>query len=260
VFAWLTGSAIAGKELPVDLELILAVDVSLSIDEDERQLQRQGWVAAFRSPEVLRAIRAGFYGRIAVAYVEWGDYDSQYVAMPWKLVDDEASIETVAKFLATVPINRSYWTSISGALRYSVHLFDGNRFAGERRVIDLSGDGPNNMGPPATSARDAAVAQGVTVNGLAIMIHPQWAGDHYIEGLDFYYEDCVIGGAGAFALAVTRRDQFVATIKRKLTLEIAGTEATMRISDAEKRSDVVDCLAAENDLNKLLPARPGHRF
>ncbi len=252
----LAGAATA-EELPVDLELVLAVDVSRSMDKDEQHLQREGYVEAFRSPKVLQAIRSGPYGRIAVAYVEWGDPSRQALVMPWRLIDDAASAEAVSRFLAEVPINRFSTTSIAGALRYSADLFDGNGFAGERQVIDISGDGPNDVGLPVVPARDAAISLGITVNGLPIMIHTQLDDElPSIEGLDFYYEDCVIGGPGAFVVTITEPDQFATTIERKLILEIAGRPNLSNSVVEVERPDHMDCLAGEKNARRLLPLTP----
>jgi len=254
---WLTSTATAEK-LPVDLELVLAVDVSASMDRDEQRLQREGYVAAFRSPRVLQAIRSGPYGRIAVAYVEWGGPRSQDLVVPWELIDGDASAASVSRLLVQRPINHFTTTSISAALRFSVDLLDANGFASERQVIDISGDGPNDAGPPVAPARDAVIAEGVTVNGLPIMIHlASDNGQYSIEGLDLYYEDCVVGGPGAFVVAITALDQFAAAIERKLIMEIAGRlDVPTPITEMQRRFRI-DCLSGENSPTHLLPLIPG---
>src|SRR5689334_9548687 len=209
--------------IPVDLELVLAVDVSASMTEEERYLQRQGYVETFWSAILLDVIRAGPLGRIAVTYVEWGDPTAQKVVVPWALVSDETSAHAVAELLASAPINHFFATSITEAIRFSAGQFSGNGFISDRHVIDLSSDGPNNTGAPVEPARDEATDQGVTINGLPIMIHVSWDhGLYSIEGLDLYFEDCVVGGSGAFVVPVRRREDFAAAIQRKLSLEIAG--------------------------------------
>lgn len=241
------------EDLLVDLELVLAVDVSASMDSGERRLQRQGFAAAFRSPKVLQGIRSGPHGRIAVAYVEWGDPSRQALVMPWRLVNDAASAESIARFLEQAPINRFFWTSMSGALRYAAELFDGNGFVGERRVIDVSGDGPNNIGPPVVPARDEVIRQGVTVNGLPIMIHiDSDEGRYSIDGLDIYYKDCVVGGPGAFVVALKDPDQFAATIERKLMQEIAGRPDSSGPIEQVEHPAHMDCLAGEKNARRLL--------
>ena len=257
VFA-LTQTSVMAAEMPVDLELVLAVDVSSSVVGDEQFLQRQGYVTAFQSSLVIDAIRSGPYGRIAITYVEWGDPNTQNVVLPWMLVDGRASAMTVAYRLAEQSISRSFGTSIAGALLYSSSLFDGNGFRGDRRVIDLSANGPNNIGAPVGPARDAVVSRGVTINGLPIMIHlVSCEGLCSIEGLDRYFEDCVIGGPGAFVLPVNRREDFANTIKRKLILEIVGPNNNLlQQIQYQNRPDQLDCAAIEKSPGRILPLRP----
>jgi len=235
--------------------------VSSSIGGDEQFLQRQGYVTAFQSPEVIAAIRAGAFGRIAVAYVEWGDTETQRLVLPWTHVDDRHSAMTLAYRLAQEPIDRFFGTSITGALLYSGALFAGNGFRGERRVIDISGNGPNNIGPHTAPARDALVAQGITINGLPVMIDLVCCSGLYsIEGLDLYFEDCVIGGPGAFVVPVLRREDFAETIVRKLVMEIVGPgrEALQPISFVERRKPL-DCDAIEDNPGRILPLTPRQR-
>ena len=214
----LTGPEAAAEDLPVDLELVLAVDVSGSMDVDEQAVQRRGYAAALRHPDVIHAIVDGGYGRIALTYVEWAGAASQAMIVPWSLIDGAEAAETFAEALDTRPISDMHGTSISGAIDYAVGLFAQNGYAGLRRTIDVSGDGPNNNGPPVTPERDAAVAAGIIINGLPIMIRPS----SVFVSLDRYYADCVIGGPGAFVLPVNDRDQLAEAIRRKLVLEVAG--------------------------------------
>jgi len=248
----------AADDTPVDLELVLAVDVSGSMDEGERALQRGGYVQAFLHPEVIAAIGSGVYGRIAVTYVEWAGPRAQEVVIPWRAVDGRASAEAFAAALKAAPTAHIHGTSISGALAFASTLFDGSGFAGARQAIDVSGDGPNNMGPPVTLVRDAVVARGVTINGLPLTLH---AGGPWGSGygglaarlLDLYYEDCVIGGPGAFFLPVQAPEQLADAIRRKLVLEIAGRAPTLmpaqlaqRPPGADERSSPgIDCLIGE---------------
>jgi hypothetical protein len=164
------GAAAAAAQTRVDVELVIAVDVSLSMDTDEQRLQRDGYVAAFRDPELHRAIAAGADGRIAVVYMEWAGPSSQNVVVPWTVIDSPAAARAFADRLAAQPISRLRLTSIGAALHVARTLLAESRFAGMRRVVDVSGDGPNNSGPPAPTARDALVADGVVVNGLPIML------------------------------------------------------------------------------------------
>ncbi len=213
----------AAEPLPVDLELVLAVDVSWSMDYDEQALQRSGYVAALRDPLVIDAITGGGWGRIALTYVEWAGTSLQHTVVPWRLVDSETAAREFADSLEAAPIGRLRRTSISGALQHGAHLFDINAFGGLRRVIDISGDGANNQGPPVTVLRDRLVAEGIVINGLPVMIKTSNPSGYFnVPDLDIYYEDCVIGGPGAFALTVTDPHRFATAIRQKLILEIAG--------------------------------------
>jgi hypothetical protein len=236
-------------EEAVDLELVLAVDVSMSMDLDEQRLQRDGYVAALRDPAVVEAIRSGPHGRIAVAYLEWAGRDMQLLVLPWTIVDDAASAEQVAAILERRPVSRARRTSISGALQRSIDLLLNNGIAGLRQVIDVSGDGPNNHGAPIVEARDEAVKRGVVVNGLAIDLGRAGGGFGYfdIDNLAQYYADCVIGGPGAFALAIRQSSDFAPAIRSKLLLEIAGDTppAAPRLIRTQLVPPATDCLVGE---------------
>ncbi len=215
----------AAAETPVDLELVLAVDVSLSIDVSEAGLQREGYIRAFRDPEVIRAIRSGILGQIAVAYIEWAGPYQRRVVVGWTLVDGDATAGALANALELSAPGSARRTSISGAIDYALPLFDGNGFEGTRRVIDVSGDGPNNAGGFVDRARDRAVAAGITVNGLPILDNGGGIYSWYnIPDLDLYYRDCVIGGPGAFMVVAEDFHDFARAVRRKLILEIAGHE------------------------------------
>jgi hypothetical protein len=198
----------------VDLQLVLAVDVSGSVDQTRFELQRQGYAAAFRHRKVLDAIRSGPNQAIAVTMVQWTGPALQIHVVPWTRVGDEKSAADLADTIAGAP-RRLFGggTSISGAIDYAMTLWRTNPYRGARRVIDISGDGPNNRGRPASLARDEAVAAGVGINGLPILtLEPD---------LDRYYQDNVIGGPGAFVVAVTRDDDFAPAILKKLVTEIS---------------------------------------
>lgn len=213
----------AQGETPVDLELVLAVDVSGSVDPDEARLQRDGYVQAFLNDKVQRAIRGGPFGRIAVTYVEWAGENHQNVMIDWTVLSDPASIEGFAGAMAEAPIASSQWTSISAAIDYSTTLFGTNAYEGTRRVIDVSGDGENNRGRPVEQARDAAVAMGITVNGLPILNdRPNPWGGSPSNNLDGYYRDHVIGGPGAFLVPAMDFAAFADAILSKLLLEVSG--------------------------------------
>lgn len=211
----------AGKAA-VDLELVLAVDISRSMDPEEQLLQLAGYVAAFRDPDVIGAIQGGPIGRIAVSYFEWAGTGLVRELLPWRLVDGPESAEAVAQALAATTPARMRRTSISGGLRHALDLFERSPFTAPRRVIDISGDGPNNQGEPVTEARDAVLERGIVINGLPVMLRQAYPGFFDIQNLDLYYEDCVIGGFGAFAIPVREPSEFAAAIRRKLVLEIAG--------------------------------------
>jgi Protein of unknown function (DUF1194) len=219
-------SPLRAQEHAVDLELVLAVDVSLSMDHDEQRLQRDGYVEAFRDADVIAAIRANGLGRIGVAYMEWAGSVTQKIVIPWTLVDGAAAASQFADRLAAEPISRAQRTSISGGLIYAGRMFETSGFKGKRRVIDVSGDGPNNDGVPIEGVRRDLVARGITINGLPIMLK-QASGWFDLENLDEYYEDCVIGGFAAFSIPIKKKAEFSAAIKRKLLLEIAEAPARL---------------------------------
>ncbi|TFF27127.1 DUF1194 domain-containing protein [Jiella endophytica] len=207
---------------PVDVELVLAVDVSWSMDRSEQEIQRDGYAAAFRDPKVQEAIMEGVNGRVAVTYVEWAGTVSQTVVVPWTLIDSKESADAFAYRLATELPDRERRTSISAAIDAIVPMFTGNGFEGLRRVIDISGDGPNNQGRMVTMARDAAVASGITINGLPLMTSDGGYSWGSIPDLDRYYSNCVIGGPRAFVIPVNDWSQFPEAVRRKLILELAG--------------------------------------
>jgi hypothetical protein len=215
----------ARAQTPVDLELALAVDVSRSIDADEAQLQRHGYIQAFRDPEVINAIETGMLGRIAVGYFEWAGFSHAEIIVDWTLIDSAASANAFADALGKgFPLAASR-TSISGAIEFAQPWFNNNGFEGSRRVVDVSGDGPNNWGELVTVARDRAVSAGVTINGLPILDQGFGLFSRFnIGSLDLYYRDCVIGGTGAFMVVATDFNDFARAVRRKLVLEIANLQ------------------------------------
>jgi hypothetical protein len=207
---------------PVDLELVLAVDISGSIDPDEARLQREGYRAALIDPEVIRTIRQGTLGRIAVTYVEWAGADTVQTVADWALIEDAASAGRFADTIARAPLQTDLWTSISNVIEYAVPRFENNGFEGTRRVIDISGDGPNNQGGLVSERRDMAAAAGITINGLPIVNdRPSPFGWPSLPDLDLYYANCVIGGPGAFYVVANSFRDFARAIRKKLILEIA---------------------------------------
>lgn len=211
------GAAAPAQAVPVDLELVLAVDCSGSVDDDEFALQIKGYAAAFSHPSVIRAIRSGQYGAIAVTYVQWSGPFLQNQAVGWTLVRDADTAEGFAGLMLAA--RRTIYrggTSLSGAIDHAVTLFGKSGYEGQRRVIDISGDGINNTGRRPFDARDDAVARGFTINGLAILTD--------FGGLDRYFEENVIGGPGAFVIAAESFESFAAAILNKLIREIASAD------------------------------------
>lgn len=247
--------AIAEREMPVDLELVLAVDVSGSIDLYEARLQRQGYIDALASTEVVRAITAGRLGRAAITYVEWAGNGHFRLLADWRLIDGPAAAHLLATQLAEAPIISGRRTSISGAVQFALPLFEGNGYRGTRRIIDISGDGPNNNGFPVLTARENAIAAGVGINGLVILNQrPGPLGFPIMEDLDIYYEECVIAGQGAFVLVADGFEDFARAIKRKLVLEIAGIQASD--TAVVRRVASYDCLVGERQLREWLRNNP----
>jgi hypothetical protein len=236
----------------VDLELVIAVDVSRSMDEEEFRLQRQGYVEAIRHPDFVRAVKSGAEGRIALTYVEWSARLSQKIVVPWRIIDSTEAAEGFAAELEEQPIAAGRGTSISAAIDFAAALLEASEHAGGRRVIDVSGDGPNNYGPAVTSARDDAIADGIVINGLPILIRPS----PIVPDIVRYYSDCVVGGPGAFVLPVRGVAEFSEAIRRKLILEVAGYPDGKIIPAAA--SEPADCLAGEKARERYAdPYLPG---
>ena len=237
---------VAGSEQPsVDVELVLAVDVSYSMDPGELLLQREGYAEAIVSNEFLQALKAGPNRRLALVYVEWSGPNDQKIIVPWRLIDSHESAAAVAAEIAKAPVRMGSRTSISGAINFALPLFDADPYRGLRRVIDVSGDGVNNDGSPVTIARDAALARGITINGLPIMLEGRLPSQMDIDDLDLYYEDCVIGGSGAFMVTIRSRDGFKEAIRTKLVLEVAGGVPRDRIVSVTEREPRISCLIGE---------------
>ena len=214
---------------PVDLELVLAADVSRSIDDGEFELQRQGYVAALQDPQVLSAIQGGSIGAIAISYVEWAGIGEQKVVVDWTVVRDGEGAAIVADQIRKAP--RSFYghTSISDAIDFSMQHFTKSGTASLRHVIDVSGDGTNNSGRAVTSARDDAIAAGAVVNGLAIINDNvnfgYLAHTHPPGGLPNYYRENVIGGPGSFLLRVINFESFADAMVQKMVTEISALPA-----------------------------------
>jgi hypothetical protein len=229
----------------VDVELILAVDVSYSMDMDELAIQREGYAQAIISKEFLQALKTGPNGKISVTYFEWAASSDQKIIIPWRVIDGPETADAVANEIMKTPIRRASRTSISGAINFAMPLFDENPYRGLRRVIDISGDGPNNNGAPVTMARDAALEKGIVINGLPIMVKEPSYSTMDIDNLDFYYEDCVIGGPGSFVVSIKDREKFKEAIRTKLLLEVAGRTPPRRIVPVAEKEPRVPCMIGE---------------
>ena len=229
---------------PVDVELVIAVDVSNSMDPEEQELQREGYVTALTSKEFMMALRSGAHGKVAVTYFEWAGLFDQTILMPWRLIEGPESAEAVAREIARAPYRRAPRTSIYGALQFARPLFDASGYHGLRQVIDVSGDGVNNMGPPVAQMRDDLVKAGVTINGLPIMLRRRGGYGMWgmaFEHLDIYYEDCVIGGPGSFVISIRERSQFNEATRNKLVQEVAGPAPDARVIPAQAKKQRVYC-------------------
>ncbi|TGV77467.1 DUF1194 domain-containing protein [Mesorhizobium sp. M00.F.Ca.ET.149.01.1.1] len=234
---WLTPAASPAE--PVDVELVLAVDVSLSMSPAELEIQRHGFAAALTHDNVLKAIADGAYGKIAVTYVEWAGTTWQRVIVPWTVIANRADAEGFVAQLDAKPPDSARRTSISGALIFGSDLFAESGFESTKRVIDVSGDG--------------VVKQGITINGLPLMTRGGIGGAFDVDNLDRYYSDCVIGGPGAFMIPVNDWTQFPEAIRRKLVLELAGPASPHWAAEEAAHVPVLladdkpatDCLAGE---------------
>lgn len=219
--------ALAGpaKAEPVDLELVFAADGSGSIDDDELRLQRKGWADALTSPDVLAAIRDGAIGSIAVAYMEWGGPSSQVLIVDWHVIRDAASAGVFSSKLVAAPRGATGYNSISNAIDFSVRLVEGNVHEGTRKLIDVSGDGPNTGGRSLQAARQDALGKGFTINALAIRRPGGRPGGPGGMALEDYYAKEVIGGPGSFVEIADETRPFAVAARRKLLTEIAGGPA-----------------------------------
>jgi Protein of unknown function (DUF1194) len=237
----------------VDVELVLAVDVSLSMSPSELEIQRKGYAAALTHDDVIQAIAEGLYGKIAVTLFEWAGSTSQHVIVPWTVISSRADAERVANQLSAQPPKSARRTSISSALEFGGDLFAESGFQGVKRVIDISGDGPNNQGAPVVIVRNALIERGIIINGLPLMTNGGFGSAYDVDNLDRYYADCVIGGPGAFMVQVNGWEQFPEAIRRKLVLELADSSSPQREKDRGEGLPVVlaqakppfDCMIGE---------------
>jgi hypothetical protein len=224
--------AIARAAEQVDLLLVLAADVSRSVDSGKFQLQREGYAAAISDPHVLDAIRSGRTGRIGLTYIEWSGLGSQRVVIDWTTISDAETAKGFGDRLLEAPRSFADRTSISGAIEFAMSHLARAPYESQRRTIDVSGDGTNNSGRDVSLARDEALAQGITINGLVILSETPlaWNPDHTNPpgGLDNYYRNNVIGGPGAFVLAAQNFNSFGEAIIKKMIAEVAEAEPPRR--------------------------------
>jgi hypothetical protein len=238
--------AAGGDNQPsVDVELVIAVDVSYSMDLDELAVQREGYAQAIISKEFLQAMKSGPNSKVAVTYFEWSASSDQKIIIPWRVIDGPETADAIAAEIMKTPVRRGSRTSISGAINFAMPLFEENPYRGLRRVIDISGDGPNNNGAAVTGARDAALEKGITINGLPIMVKEPSYSTMDIDNLDLYYEDCVIGGPGSFVVSIKDRDKFKEAIRAKLILEVAGRTPEHPIVPVAEKEPRIPCLIGE---------------
>ncbi|CAN7717037.1 DUF1194 domain-containing protein [Neorhizobium sp. LjRoot104] len=231
----------------VDVELVLAVDTSRSMDYEEVRVQREGYVEALKHKEFIDAVKTGLTGRIAISYFEWaGDVVPESI-IDWTVIENEQDAINFAAKLEARPINTQRRTSISAAIAQGATMIVANSYRGMRQVIDVSGDGPNNSGNPVVPARNKAMEAGIIINGLAIMLRPSGAAG----GLDKYYGDCVIGGPGSFVLPVHEIEDFAVAVRRKLVLEISGLTPGTTVQKAAANQPSSDCLVGEKQWQDL---------
>jgi hypothetical protein len=210
---------------PVDLLLVLASDVSRSIDHPKFLLQREGYTAAVADPQVLEAIKSGPLGKIAIAFVEWSGFGAQKLVIDWSVIDGPAAARHFGDQLAELPRSFADRTSISGGIEYAAAQFERSPFEAQRHTIDVSGDGTNNAGRDVRLARDEVVGRHITINGLVILSDRTvpWNAEHTNPpgGLEKYYRDNVVGGPGAFVMVAQDFKSFRIAIVKKMIAEIA---------------------------------------
>jgi hypothetical protein len=227
--AALAGPLPARAQAVVDLQLVLAVDVSRSIDEVEAELQRRGYVEALTNQRVIDAILSGEHKRIALCYTEWAGTHYQVVVIDWTVIDSVAAVRRFAEKLSEAPRTSQSWTAVGAALAFAAQRFETSGVESKRRVIDVSGDGRTNDGPPAELIRDRLVTQGIVINGLPVMMNRSNFGRPPDTGLDKYYEESVIGGPGSFMISAASFDDFGRAVRSKLIREISTAPGSRAI-------------------------------
>jgi hypothetical protein len=224
------------------------------MDLDELAVQREGYAQTIISKEFLQALRTGPNSKISVTYFEWSASSDQKIIIPWRVIDGPETADAVANEIMNSPVRRGSRTSISGAILFAIPLFNEDPYRGLHRVIDISGDGPNNNGSPVTPARDEALGKSIVINGLPIMVREPSSSTTDIDNLDWYYEDCVIGGPGSFVVPIKDREQFKEAIRTKLIHEVAGRTPRRPVIPTSDKQPRVDCMIGE----KLWQDRWGH--
>lgn len=233
----------------VDLELVLAVDTSGSIDIGEARVQRLGYLETLRHPDFINAVKSGYLGRIAIGYFEWGGKVNESSVVAWQVIEDAKDAEAFAAKLEARPIATRHGTSISSAIRFGTRLIETNAYFGARRILDLSGDGFNNTGLPIAVARNDALARGIVINGLVILIRPTVS----TVPLERYYAECVIGGPGSFMIPVRNVEDFASAVRQKLLLEVGGLTPSLTAQPAAMHAPV-DCRVGEKYPSFVEPA------
>ncbi|MEM9277069.1 MAG: DUF1194 domain-containing protein [Pseudomonadota bacterium] len=234
-------------DVEVDVQLVLAVDVSRSMSPLELEIQRRGYAEALVSDEVISAIQSGLLGRVAITYMEWAGAFSQRIVVDWSMISSRAEAQVFADKLTAHFEDSLRRTSISGGLEFAATLFDRNGFTSNRRIIDVSGDGPNNQGRPVLQARNDVLEKGIVINGLPLMTKEGVGGFLSIDDLDEYYSNCVIGGPGSFMLPVLSWEQFPTAVRQKLILELANRKPALvlKADFTEPDEPAYDCLIGE---------------
>lgn len=230
--ATLAAATHARAQQPVDLQLVLAVDVSRSIDEVEAELQRRGYIEALTNDRVIDAILSGEHRRVAVCYTEWAGAHYQVVVLDWAVIDSPSAARRFAEKLSEAPRLSQSWTAVGAALAHAGQRFETSGLTSKRRVIDVSGDGRTNDGPAAEIIRDKLVSQGIVVNGLPVMMNRTNFGRPPDLTLDKYYEENVIGGPGSFMIVADNFDHFGRAVRTKLVREISDADGPRRFSPA----------------------------
>lgn len=260
IFMLLYASTANSAPVEVDVQLVLGVDVSRSMSPGELEIQRRGYAQALTSEAVFDAIQSGLLGRIAITYIEWGGAYHQQVVIDWQLIETRADLEVIAAQLTAKPPDTFSRTSISEIIKYATKSIEENGFTSLRKVIDISGDGPNNDGIPVLDARKIALEKGITINGLPLMTREGPGQLSHLDDLDKYYESCVIGGPGSFVIAVRQWPEFLESVRKKLVLELAGlTPQPNLLKKANFTRNTIgdyDCLIGEKIWRDLLNRIP----